>query len=1215
MLQGGAPFAVDINAVGVSALGSFDFKIQYDPSVLSYFGVAVGPFLSSSGRVTFCPPAVVDNLAGTVRFSCASAGLAPPGPGGSGRLATLAFVPVSVGPSPLTFDATINPYSDVTGDPFTSFSFANGSVLVLPNSGTPLPTTTQTLTPTITPTPTQIVSATPTPTGIAPPGACGPQVAIAVCPVPSAVSGNVGSPLGMDIRVEDVANFGSFSVALEYSNTMFPSPPTFAEGPFLGSSGRTVACTPLSVLSGGTTATTRVRQNCVSLGAPPPAGTEPFGPAGSGIIGTFTFLPAAQGSSVLTIPDVTIFSALAVDNPAGHSDVATISIGPLLTATPCSGACPTATPTPTRTPTPTATPTATATRTFTPTRTSTPCAGACPTVGPTSTSTPTPVGVPATIRVQPLTQTAGTNQLVTVGVYVDNVTNLGAFAVQLSFDPSRLVKVDMQGCLTQSGGCQPSPFLVGAGRHISCFLQGAPDLGSVATATGPTATPAADPSPGVFGFSCVMLDPPNTPGATGSGLLATITLRALSTLGPTTLHLQNVDLLSANITQLPISALIDGSVTIIVPPTPTPCGGPCPTNTAVPTSTPTSTIIPGSVAILSIEPVQQLIGVNQTVEIAINVANAVNLGSYEFQLQYDPFALEVLSVLDGGFVGSSGRVIFCPPAILDSGIIRFGCASGGGATPGPSGSGTLARIRFHTVRQAAVDLQLSHVDLGDPSANTVPSAVNDTLDEIIILNSLSTPSATPTVTLTPGPSPTPANHAACVTQPGGTGNTCLVLDADPATPGEQNVRVLPSSGSFTVDIVARGVPTTNGGLGLFNTTVTYDPLFLTAGTPTSGLPASNNFSCVGANGRLPEGDQFADGNPATGDAFINCFDPVGLLGPSGDIVVASIPFTIVSQGSSQLIFFSSSLSDELGNNLASCNPVDIQPGAGCLDALVYNVQPTATPTLSPTVTTTSTLTPTSTITPTLTPTPISCGFDTDGDGVPDCADNCPSAQNAGQENHDANFVDLAPYGLLFNDVTRLNSDSLGDACDPDADNDALANGDEAELGPGGSSHSLCPSASGPTNPLKEDTDGDLVLDGAECALGSDPTDPGSVPPPPASGTDPDGDGLSTAFEMTIGTDPMKPDTDGDKLNDGVEYKGYNSNPLVSNTDGEICADGKQAASVNGDTKVNSTDQLVVAQHFSNKPGPRYVADFDVNKDAHINSTDLLLQAKVFGPCP
>ena len=82
----------------------------------------------------------------------------------------------------------------------------------------------------------------------------------------------------------------------------------------------------------------------------------------------------------------------------------------------------------------------------------------------------------------------------------------------------------------------------------------------------------------------------------------------------------------------------------------------------------------------------------------------------------------------------------------------------------------------------------------------------------------------------------------------------------------------------------------------------------------------------------------------------------------------------------------------------------------------------------------------------------------------------------------------------------------------------------------------------------------------------------------------------TAFPRLteIGTDPMLPDTDGDKINDGVEYKFYNTSPLKKMSDGDLCDDGKEISSISDapppwwppftgqhDTpahKVDSTDQ-------------------------------------------
>ncbi len=240
--------------------------------------------------------------------------------------------------------------------------------------------------------------------------------------------------------------------------------------------------------------------------------------------------------------------------------------------------------------------------------------------------------------------------------------------------------------------------------------------------------------------------------------------------------------------------------------------------------------------------------------------------------------------------------------------------------------------------------------------------------------------------------------------------------------------------------------------------------------------------------------------------------------------------------------------------------------------------------------------------------------DTDADGVIDAVDNCVNTPNPGQQNVDANFVDLPSPKYSFDDKTWVNSDTLGDACDADADNDGLTNALEGALGPGGGSHSLCPVASAPTNPLRYDSDGDRYTDGAECALGSDPMNVASVPAIPSAINDSDHDLLSNGFENAIGTDPLVADTDGDHINDGYEYLRYGSNPLSVNTDGDACGDGAEIASVNADGVVNVSDLLIVASAFGSSSSGRYVLDFDINKDGAINSVDLAMIASLFNQC-
>jgi hypothetical protein len=228
----------------------------------------------------------------------------------------------------------------------------------------------------------------------------------------------------------------------------------------------------------------------------------------------------------------------------------------------------------------------------------------------------------------------------------------------------------------------------------------------------------------------------------------------------------------------------------------------------------------------------------------------------------------------------------------------------------------------------------------------------------------------------------------------------------------------------------------------------------------------------------------------------------------------------------------------------------------------------------------------------------------------DFALSCPTPQaNKGAVgfNHD-NHIDLPPT-LAFDDLTWANSDLVGDDCgDADDDNDGLPDANEAAL-PG----AACPSASAATDSRKADSDGDLTLDGAECALGFDPANAASVP-----GTitpDTDNDRLPDALEAGLGAVVGDADSDDDKIIDGIEFRFYNSSPSNANTDGDLCRDGKEIASINADTTVSSIDLGQIAQHFSDKGQPPYISTMDVNKDAKISSIDLSQVAQQFGSCP
>jgi hypothetical protein len=287
-----------------------------------------------------------------------------------------------------------------------------------------------------------------------------------------------------------------------------------------------------------------------------------------------------------------------------------------------------------------------------------------------------------------------------VDIVADDVSNLGGYALTLAFNPSVIAYNSVTN----------GPFLGSSGRTVNCFT--------------PTVLP------GSVTYSCVTTGA-MPPGPSGAGILATVSFTALAE-GATALSLQGTVLADIVGTQIP-STLHAGTVTVfpgVVPtPTTTPTTGPTPTATTVPTT------------LVWIDPPTQTVAPGASPAIDIRIDNVANLGSYEWQVTYDPAVLNFVSVVDGPFLGSTGRSVFCPDAILDVGSVRFGCVSAGVTPAPPSGSGVLSTVTFSAVAEGTSALSFNFVSLSDPLGLDIPAGTQG--GEIVVSTVMPTP--TPTI--------------------------------------------------------------------------------------------------------------------------------------------------------------------------------------------------------------------------------------------------------------------------------------------------------------------------------------------------------------------------------------------------------------------------------------------------------------------------------------
>jgi hypothetical protein len=278
--------------------------------------------------------------------------------------------------------------------------------------------------------------------------------------------------------------------------------------------------------------------------------------------------------------------------------------------------------------------------------------------------------------------------------------------------------------------------------------------------------------------------------------------------------------------------------------------------------------------------------------------------------------------------------------------------------------------------------------------------------------------------------------------------------------------------------------------------------------------------------------------------------------------------------------------------------------------------------------------------------------DTDGDGFKDAPvptylnsdtayDNCPGVANAGQENNDGL---RRPNGSVLGDglTSNPNQDKMGDACDPDDDNDGAP--DAYEVTTAGS------------DPTKIDSDGDTVNDGAEIVYKTDPMVGGSNKPSwsaaiqqkyyrgchhnlPAAGTygvgytnwDAEYDAPPPPY--IAGSNDVEMDIDGDgllcgntdkdsdngtgtgaaapvEIEDSIEQFGYALGIANKDTDGDGCEDWIEIVDLNGSRQANIADVLEFNRRaYDIYPPSDSDVLFDVNRSGSINVADALLAAR------
>jgi hypothetical protein len=135
-------------------------------------------------------------------------------------------------------------------------------------------------------------------------------------------------------------------------------------------------------------------------------------------------------------------------------------------------------------------------------------------------------------------------------------------------------------------------------------------------------------------------------------------------------------------------------------------------------------------ATMAISPVEQTRTQGRLFSVFVTVDTPRTIGAYEFSLRYDPSIVKIVSVVDTGFLGKTGRPVTCFTINLDN-LLRFACASSGTTPPGPEGRGMLTRIVFEAASPGVSQLSLRNVVLTTEDGDGIAVTDHDGVARVI----------------------------------------------------------------------------------------------------------------------------------------------------------------------------------------------------------------------------------------------------------------------------------------------------------------------------------------------------------------------------------------------------------------------------------------------------------------------------------------------------
>ena len=271
---------------------------------------------------------------------------------------------------------------------------------------------------------------------------------------------------------------------------------------------------------------------------------------------------------------------------------------------------------------------------------------------------------------------------------------------------------------------------------------------------------------------------------------------------------------------------------------------------------------PTAEPVVAIEPPEQVVDLGATFTVTVYVVDAQDLGAYQFDMNWDPTLFYVHDVVNGPFLGSTGRQVpDFPAADIDNdvGTLTFARFSTDAGTPGPTGDGDLAYIIMEAIEVGSSALDLHDVILANVAGDPTTPTVTDGTAEATA-GSGPTPTAVATATPTGTPADTATGTPARTATPGATATPTRTPQA-----GQTQVAASPTVTSGPAEAVTEAPEPTATSAGEVGegATVTGVPPMASSATPQVTLTPESELAPTGATEKpaagLAEREQAASG--------------------------------------------------------------------------------------------------------------------------------------------------------------------------------------------------------------------------------------------------------------------------------------------------------------------------------------------------------------------